>query len=146
MINSMTGYGSAEGQGDNITYVVEIKTVNNRYYQNRIKLPDIAAFLEEDIEKMLRKNLSRGTVHYVLAIRNISADVLFNIDEAALSAYAKRLRGIADSASVNSSLDIGGLLNLPGILTPVVPDAEPTEALSISAARRSPCTIVRSKL
>ena len=129
MINSMTGYGSAEGQADNATYVVEIKTVNNRYYQNRIKLPDMAAFLEEDIEKLLRKNLSRGTVHYMLAIRNVSADVLFNIDEAALANYLKKLAPIAESVETKSSIDISGLLNLPGILAPVVPDREQAELM-----------------
>ena len=47
----MTGYGAANGQLDGVVYAVEIKTVNNRYFKSRIKLPDLAAFLEEDIEK-----------------------------------------------------------------------------------------------
>ena len=40
MINSMTGYGCAEGQLDGITFVVEIKAVNNRFFKARIKLPE----------------------------------------------------------------------------------------------------------
>jgi len=50
MINSMTGYGYAEGQFEEIVYTVEIKAVNNRYLKYRVKLPDnvaLRSFIEE---------------------------------------------------------------------------------------------------
>jgi len=55
--------------------------VNNRYFKSKIKLPDPVAFLEEDIDKLLHENLSRGTINYVLQMKNISADLLFSINE-----------------------------------------------------------------
>ena len=66
MINSMTGYGEAQGQFNGASYAVEIKTVNNRYFKTIIRLPELAAFLEENIDKLLRKNLSRGTINLSL--------------------------------------------------------------------------------
>ena len=84
MINSMTGYGEAQGEADGISYAVEVKTVNNRYFKTIIKLPELATFLEEDIDKLLRKNISRGTVNYALRLKDTSASALFDIDEAAL--------------------------------------------------------------
>ncbi|MHC4086922.1 MAG: YicC/YloC family endoribonuclease, partial [Planctomycetota bacterium] len=107
MISSMTGYGDAEGQLDGVTYAVEIRTVNNRYFKANIKLPESVAFLTEAIEKLLRKNLSRGTVNYVLRLRNASANVLFDIDETALQAVMERLSRIASSANINCPIDIG---------------------------------------
>jgi len=59
MISSMTGYGEAEGEVNGVTYVVELKTVNNRYFKTSLKLPEAVAFLEADIEKLLRENLAR---------------------------------------------------------------------------------------
>ncbi len=118
----MTGYGDAEGQLDGVTYAVEIRTVNNRYFKANIKLPETIAFLTEAIEKLLRRNLSRGTVNYVLRLRNASANVLFDIDETALQAIMERLSRIASSANINCPIDIGSLLNLPGILEPASPD------------------------
>jgi uncharacterized protein (TIGR00255 family) len=122
MINSMTGYGSAEGQFNGVTCIVEIRTVNNRYFKTKIKLPDPLMFLEEDIEKLLQTELSRGMVNYVLRLKNISTGVLFDIDETALRAVVKQLGAIASSLNVNSELDIGGLLALPGIVQPALPD------------------------
>jgi len=124
MINSMTGYGSADGRLNSVTYAVEIRTVNGRYFKSMIKLPETAAFLEEGIEKLLRKNLSRGTVSYVLELKNVSANALFDIDETTLKAYMERLCRIASSVDVECPIDIGGLLDLPGIVVPVSPGAE----------------------
>jgi uncharacterized protein (TIGR00255 family) len=129
MISSMTGYGDAEGQLNGVTYTVEIRTVNNRYFKANIKLPETVAFLTEAIEKLLRRNLSRGTVNYVLRLRNASANVLFDIDETALQAIMERLSRIASSANINCPIDIGSLLNLPGILEPASPDEKIAEQI-----------------
>jgi len=129
MINSMTGYGDAEGQLNGATYMVEIRTVNNRYFKVNIKLPETVGFLEEAVEKLLRSNLSRGTVHYVLRLKNASANMPFDIDETALQAIMERLSRIASSANINCPIDIGSLLNLPGILEPASPDEEIAEQI-----------------
>jgi len=119
MINSMTGYGDANGQLAEITYVVEIRTVNNRYFKPKIKLPEAIAFLEEDIENLLRANLSRGTVNYNLRLKNFSSDAFFCIDETALRVYMEKLGRIVSSAYVKCQMDVAGLLALPGMLTPL---------------------------
>ncbi len=124
MLNSMTGYGEANGELDGVSYAVEIKAVNNRYLKTIIKLPEGATFLEEDIDKALRKRLSRGTVNCVLRVKGISAGALFDIDEAALGAIVSRLKGISSSLGVTGTIDLAGLLELPGIVQPVQPDEE----------------------
>ena len=129
MINSMTGYGEAQGQFNGTSYGVEIKTVNNRYFKTIIRLPELAAFLEEDIDKLLRKNLSRGTINYVIRFKDASASTLFDIDEAALQTIVERLSQIGSSAGVKGTIDVGNLLNLPGIIRPVLPDEEVAEQI-----------------
>jgi len=122
MIHSMTGYGSAEGEFDGVRYVVEIKTVNQRYLKTSIKLPDAAAFLEKDIDDLIRHRLARGAVNYTLSLKNVSADYLFDIDDRALEGYLRRLDSVASSAGVSYPVEMGNLLNLPGIIQPVSPD------------------------
>lgn len=122
MINSMTGYGDAEGQLDGVTYIVEIKGVNNRYFKPRIKLPEPVAFLEEDLYELLKNHLARGTIDFILRLKNISSDMLFSINESALKSYLTKLSGVASSKQINCPIDVGGLLNLPGVLEPVSPE------------------------
>ncbi|MCK5473183.1 MAG: YicC family protein [Planctomycetes bacterium] len=127
MIHSMTGYGDANGQLDSVTYVVEIKTVNNRYFKARVKLPDSAAFLEEEIEALLRKSLSRGTISYVLELKNIPVSTAYSMDEPAMRIIVGRLEQIAKSFDANCTIDLTGILTLPGIARPRIPDKEVAE-------------------
>jgi len=137
MLNSMTGYGEAQGETDGINYAVEVKAVNNRYLKTIVKLPDILAFLEEDIERLLRDNLSRGTVNYVLRCKDVSANTLFDIDESALQVIVEKLGRIKSSAEMAKSIDIGSLLNLPGIIRPMQPDEETAERMKLAILKTS---------
>jgi uncharacterized protein (TIGR00255 family) len=125
----MTGYGEAQGEADGVSYAIEIKTVNNRYFKTIIKLPEPATFMEEDIDKLLRKNIFRGTVNYVLRLKDASASALFDIDEAALQIVAEKLSRAGSSSGIKGTIDIGNLLTLPGIIQPALPDKEKAEKI-----------------
>jgi uncharacterized protein (TIGR00255 family) len=123
MIYSMTGYGEAEGQIVGLDYRLEIKAVNNRYLRTEIRLPDALTFLEDEIERLLRKHFLRGTVSYALRVKGTASRV--EIDEAALSDLVQRLDRVRSSAKTSASLsiDLATLLTVPDIIKP----AEPSE-------------------
>lgn len=129
MINSMTGYGEAQGEVNSVSYLVEIKTVNHRYFKAIIRLPEPVAFLEEDIDKLLRNHISRGTVNYVLRLKNSSINTLFDIDEKALKTIVQKLNKAGSSAGVKGSIDISNLLSLPGIIQPTIPDKKASDQI-----------------
>ncbi len=137
MINSMTGYGAADGEINGVSCAVEIKAVNNRYLRTIVRLPDGVAFLEEDVEKLLRQNLSRGTVNYVLRLKDISADALFEIDETVLRSLMERLSRVRSSAGIDGTIDIGSLLSLPGMVRPALPNKALTERIKAVVLRIS---------
>jgi len=141
MINSMTGYGSAQGRLSGVTYAVEISSVNNRYFKPSLRLPETLGFLEGDIEKELRRQLSRGTVNYVLRQKGAPVEALFEINERALATLLKRLGKLSPTGGVERELDLGGLLVLPGILSPAVPIAAVAERI-----RRKVLTITRQAI
>lgn len=131
MINSMTGFGEADCEIDGVSYAVEIKTVNNRYFKSAIRLPDAVSFLEEEIEKLLRGSLSRGSVSYNLRLKNVSAKAMFDVDETAMRRCVERLSEIAKQLNIAYNIDLAALLVLPGIVQPVLPDEK--EAQQIKA-------------
>ncbi|UCD50915.1 MAG: YicC family protein [Phycisphaerales bacterium] len=124
MLNSMTGYGGADGHLDGVCYAVEIKAVNNRYLKTIIKLPEAIAFLEDEIDKCLRKNLSRGTINCVVRLKGVAGNVLFDIDEGALRSVVERLGSVSSSVGIEGTIDMASLLTLPGVVRPLVPDEE----------------------
>ena len=124
----MTGFGDGQGRLNGVTYAVEIRAVNSRYFKAKIKLPEPLAFLEENIEKVLREELSRGMVNYVLRLKDVPADALFEINEKALRVYIERLSRLG-CGDAKCQIDIGSLLGLAGILTPVLPDEQTAEKI-----------------
>jgi uncharacterized protein (TIGR00255 family) len=141
MINSMTGYGNAEGRLSGTTYAVEISTVNNRYFKPTLRLPETLEFLENDVEKELRREVSRGTVNYTLRQKGAPAEALFEINEKALATLLKRLGKISPAGGLERELDLGGLLALPGILSPAIPGGKEAEKI-----RRKVIAVTRQAL
>jgi uncharacterized protein (TIGR00255 family) len=124
MISSMTGFGQACAEIDGVVYTVEVRSVNNRYFKASLRLPDIAAFLEGEIEKKARESIQRGTLNYSLRMKNISGQALFDVDENTLNNYVRRLREILPENESRCTVDLASMLSLPGIVQPVIPDAE----------------------
>lgn len=117
MILSMTGYGDAECADNGVSYTLEIRSLNNRYFKTTIKLPDAFQFLEPEVEKLLRAKLGRGSITYTLRFRDTRPDAAGEINRAALQAYVAQIAGVqADNIQV--TIDLGTLLTLPGILQP----------------------------
>ena len=124
MISSMTGFGRASYEVDGAAYSIEIRTVNNRYLKTILRLSDFGAFLVDDIERLLRKEIHRGTVNYSLSIENIFGRVQFNVDEKALNKYIAKLQTVAKANGIECRIDLADMLTLPGIVQPATPDAE----------------------
>ena len=133
MINSMTGFGRICREVDGTSYAVEIKTVNNRYLKLSSRIQDWAAFLEDDVEKLLRKNIYRGSVNYTLRCKSITSEPMLDIDINTLDGLLNKLNNLSlsekGSGSGQFKIDIGSLLSLPGIVRPYEPDDSAAEKI-----------------
>jgi len=137
MISSMTGFGQASADSDGVAYGVEIRSVNNRYLKTQLRLPDFAAFMESDIEKLHRDKLQRGTISYTLRVKNISGQAMFDIDEFTLKTYVQRLENLLAKDGNACRIDLASLLSLPGIVQPVLPDEEAMNKMRLTVLELS---------
>lgn len=108
----MTGFGDASGEYDGAHYTVEIRSVNNRFFKAIIRLPDDISGLEAEIDSLLRKRISRGSVTVVVTVRDESARAAYTVNRAALDAYLEQVAGI------EAQVELGSLLALPGVVQP----------------------------
>lgn len=115
MILSMTGYGDATCEHDGISYAVEIRSLNNRYYKANIKTPETMAFVEPLVDKLLRSQLGRGSLTFVLKCKSNSEDAAYEINQAAMQSYLAQLR---DALGEEAVVSPGELLLLPGVCQP----------------------------
>ncbi|WP_089738814.1 YicC/YloC family endoribonuclease [Gracilibacillus ureilyticus] len=67
-MRSMTGYGKAEYQSDDIFMSVEIRTVNHRFLDITTQLPSYLLHKEEMVKKLIKDHLFRGRVEISIHI------------------------------------------------------------------------------
>ncbi len=73
MIRSMTGFARRERQGPWGTLTCEIRTVNHRYLEVSLRLPDDLRGIENDARQLLGASLRRGKVDASVYMRSTSA-------------------------------------------------------------------------
>lgn len=113
----MTGFGEASVQIDGAHYVLELRSLNNKYFKAVIRLPEMFQGLEPELETALRKRIDRGTVTLTASCSDDSADAAYEINTRALERYLEQLRPLAEGRS-DFRLDPAALLTLPGVLRP----------------------------
>ncbi|MBU5266050.1 YicC/YloC family endoribonuclease [Virgibacillus proomii] len=68
MAVSMTGYGNKQIVTEQATITVEIKTVNHRFLDIQMKIPNRLLFLEEKLKKIIQSFFQRGRVEVYIQI------------------------------------------------------------------------------
>ena len=71
MIKSMTGFGRSELNDEKKTVVVELRSVNNKYLKTNIRIPELLTGFEDKIEKLLKKELVRGTINLTIDYKTV---------------------------------------------------------------------------
>lgn len=116
MLLSMTGFGDARRQDEQMTVAVEVRTVNNRYLKISVKCPDVYASLEGEIERVVRERIGRGTVTVSVRVDRHGAAEDFQVNRQALEAYWSQLQTLAQAIKAPHPSDLTQLLLLPGVI------------------------------
>lgn len=116
----MTGFGDAASQVDGVSYTIELRSLNNRYFKPTIRLPDPIAGLEAELESLLRKRLNRGSVTLTVSLRDDSASAAYEINFEAFKHYTDKFNQLKANLGEESDVevDLSTLLTLPGVLQP----------------------------
>ena len=109
MLHSMTGYGSTTLEINKFKFDIELKTLNSRYLDNNISLPNFLSSIEIEVGNILKKRLLRGKIE--LRVKSSSSDgnsVKFNQD--VIKKYIKDLKNISEFDESNL---LKSVINLP---------------------------------
>ena len=135
-LQSMTGYGNAEGMIGVHRVAVEVRSVNHRFFTPSIKLPQAITRMESEVRDLLRKHVVRGHVTLSLRLEREAADGP-RIDVARLAAYAAQLRALPTDMGIDGRIDLASLLRLPDVVTSAhaeddaIGDLDPAVVLSL---------------
>lgn len=117
MVYSMTGFGRSNGENDDFTISIEIKTVNHKYLDIQIKSPYYFNYLEEDIKKTVKKYLNRGRIEIFLkATRKIGNAAKIDVDYALAKSINEALNNLRNELEINEEVDLNNILKYDGVL------------------------------
>lgn len=107
MIISMTGFGRGEATENGITATVEIKSLNSRYLDLSIRLPQRLQDKELILKELVQKTISRGKLNInVHVTESDSGEPHIKVDEVKVKAYARILREVQEAAGIEGSLNV----------------------------------------
>jgi uncharacterized protein (TIGR00255 family) len=128
VIYSMTGFGRARREVDGLGLEIEVRSVNHRHLDLRVRLPRILADQESTLKKRIQGGLSRGKVDVTAILTMADATPTIEIDQGIVAQYVEASNALRERHSLAESLDVASLLVLPGV-TRIVEAEVDTEGL-----------------
>lgn len=117
MLRSMTGFGHCEYTENDITFTIEIKTVNHRYSDIFLRMPKHLSPFEELIRSLASAKIQRGKIDIYITYDNKSSNLQeVKIDEGLAKAYCDALRKVTGSLGLRDDISVTSLARFPDIL------------------------------
>lgn len=123
MLRSMTGFGRSRYESEGREYLVEIKSVNNRYSDVNIKMPRSISFLEEKVKKTITNSISRGKVDVFINFVNYSEKgKKIKINTELAKQYIEELRSLQKETQIIDNIGIMDISKMPEVLNLKIED------------------------
>lgn len=116
MLYSMTGYGRATGTFRNKSISVEMRSLNSKFTDFRLKVPSNFKEKEHVVRKMLAEKLERGKIDLNIEIKSLQGDDGFGLNVPLFKKYCSELSAIADELNLSKEGMMAAVLRIPNVI------------------------------
>lgn len=114
MIKSMTGFGRCLESVNGKTIIVEIKSVNHRYFEFSSRVPRSCGFLDEKLKSLIQNKISRGKVDVGVSIQyDTMCDEKIEVNSEIANGYISALRNAG--LGLEDDLTLSKIMRLPDV-------------------------------
>lgn len=118
MIKSMTGFGRCEAEINGREIVVEIKSVNHRYFEFSCRTPRGYGFLDDKLKSYVNSMVSRGKIDMFVTIgANNEAPSEVTVNHQLVSGYINAMKEISDTYEIENDVTVVSLSRFPDVFT-----------------------------
>lgn len=118
MLKSMTGFGRAERNVGDKTFLIDIKSLNGKQFDCSLKMPAFIKPFEFDIRKRLSEKLQRGTIDCTISLKQTGNAKPVSINISLAKAYFQPIAELSKELGLDDSHILGNILKLPEVITP----------------------------
>lgn len=130
-LRSMTAYAQARVEKDGWTVQLSMRSVNHRFLDVRVKMPEGWDALEMEIRKGVQDRFRRGHVEVTLQVQADKKNAV-TINREIAAAYLAGAQSLLKEYSMKSEPDIAAILRLPGVASSAPPPGE-FEKIAVAA-------------
>lgn len=118
MLKSMTGFGRAEQNIGDKTFLIDIKSLNGKQFELLLRIPAILKTYEFDIRKILSVKIARGSVDCIISLKETGNAKPVTINTDLAKAYYKPLADLSAELKLDPAHILSTLVKLPEVITP----------------------------
>lgn len=111
----MTGFGHGQFSSENFSVAVEIKTVNNRFLDVNLRMPNELQALEAQLKRLITNRLARGRIDVYVNTEQ-TGDVAYELNRPLISGYLAALEEMRSEFSLSGEPDLNVIARLPNVL------------------------------
>jgi uncharacterized protein (TIGR00255 family) len=115
-IRSMTGYAQVKANvSDELVITLTLKSVNHRFLDLHLRLPNELDPLEMKVRRLLKERLHRGHLEVTVNLER-SSGASFSVNRDLVGGYLRTFREVAEEFGVSAEPDLNAVLKLPGAM------------------------------
>lgn len=118
MLKSMTGFGRAENNVGDKTFLVDVKSLNGKQFELQLRLPAFLKPYEFDIRRFLSEKLGRGSIDCVISLKETGNIKPVTINTDLAKAYYRSLADLSTELNLDPSHILSTLVKMPEVITP----------------------------
>jgi uncharacterized protein (TIGR00255 family) len=116
MIRSMTGFGSGHGASGEEEVDVEVRSVNHKFCEVKVRAPRELAALELDATRAVKERLARGGVEVSIRRPGPAAGLAPRVDVALAESYARAFAEIAARLGLAGGPTLSDVISADGVV------------------------------
>lgn len=117
-VYSMTGFGRSKTTQDGLEILVEIRSVNHRYFEYSSRIARPFQFLDEKIKQLCKQKITRGKIEVGVSVEDNSENaVTLELNEAYANAYIKALENLSKKYKLKNDLKLSTLARNSDLFT-----------------------------
>ena len=127
MLLSMTGFGRATQSFDSKSVTVELRSLNSKFTDVRLKIPQNYKEKEQEIKKIILDIAERGKVDVNIEIQAVTGAEQFSLNTPLFKKYIKEIKQLAKEDDIPLGDIIPAVLRLPNVVMPGEDDLDEKE-------------------
>jgi len=116
MIRSMTGFGSGRGAASGEEIAVEVRSVNHKFCEVKVRLPRELSALELEITRVVKDRLARGGIEVTVRRAGPGGSMAPRVDAALAEAYARAYAEVAARLGLHGQVALSDIIAAEGVI------------------------------